>query len=169
MLDTDIPYLEPLLFWLRNDPSLKEEFTEKSFFMPHNHLIAATKEAMAKDCPAPRALHILPGDNVALSLKSNCHTPVEHSFYILIFVQCIRDQFNIFKKDGEVYLGGQFMELSELKKKVKKSILEFGKDWDKKNPYKKFNNIIYRGDQPLYPDDENKFLVAKIDYTVSLL
>lgn len=169
MLDTDVPYLEPLLFWLRNDPNLKDEFTEKSFFMPHNHLIAATKEAMAKNCPAPRALWILPSDNVARSLKANCNVTVEHSFHILIFVQCIRDSFNILKKDGTVYLGGQFMELSSLRKKVKKSVLEFGKDWEKKNPYTKFNEIIYRGDQPLYPDDENKFLVSKTDYTVNLL
>lgn len=169
MLNTDVPYLEPLLFWLRNDDTLKEEFTEKSFFMPHNHLIAATNEAMAKNCPAPRALWILPGDNIPKSLKANCNIPIEHSFHILIFVQCIRDQFQIVKKDGEAHLEGQFMELSDLKKKVRSSVLAFGRDWEKNNPYKLFNEITYRGDKPLYPDDENKFLVSEIDYTVNIL
>ena len=30
-IDSDLPYLEPLLMWLRNDESLKPYFTDKSF------------------------------------------------------------------------------------------------------------------------------------------
>ena len=55
LLDTDLPYLEPLLFWLRKDEKLKLLFSQDSFFMPHSNLITATEEAMKKDCPAPRA------------------------------------------------------------------------------------------------------------------
>lgn len=170
LLDTDLPYLEPLLFWLRNDPVLKNEFTDKSFFMPHSHLVSATEEAMQKDCPAPRALWILPQDTLAVSSQSNCPSQGRHSFYIEIIVQCIRDTFQLSKgQDGEVHLTGQFMELAALRKLVKKSVLEFNRDWEKKHPIgRKFEKMAWVKDQMLYPTEESKFLATAIQFDVNI-
>lgn len=169
MLDTDLPYLEPLLFWLRNDENLKKYFTELSFFMPHNDLVTATEEAMKKDCPAPRALWILPQDTTAVQqLPVNCKYTGNHTFYIQLMVQCIRDAFQISKVNDKLALTGQFMELMQLRKYVKKSVAQFQSDYSKKYPTGPFDGIGWRGDQMLYPSEENKFLITTIQYQVKI-
>lgn len=170
MLNTDLPYLDPLLFWLRKDEVLKNEFTEKSFFMPHNDLITATLETMKKDCPAPRALWILPQDTIALQQSPpNCKFTGQHTFYIQLMVQCIRDAFQLTKQDDNVVLTGQFMELMQLRKQVKKSVAAFALDYYRKNTtIRSFEDIGWRGDQMLYPNEENKFLITTIQYQVKI-
>lgn len=168
MLLTDIPYLEPLLFWLRMDEDLKHEFTEKSFFMPHSDLISATNEAMKKDCPAPRALWILPQDTLAGQSRDTCKVSGVHTFNITLIVQCIRDQFQLVKRDGELKLEGQFMELMSLRKKVKASVLKFAKENAKPEKTKQFTDIFWVKDIMLYPDEENKFLATSIEYQIKI-
>lgn len=172
LLDTDLPYLEPLLLWLRKDEALKKYFTEKSFFMPHSDLLSATKEAMDKDCPSPRALWILPQDTVALQQSPpNCKYTGSHTFYIQLIVQCIRDHFQLSKIDGEIHLTGQFMELMQLRKYVKKSVSAFANDYERtknKSAVIKFDDIGWRGDQMLYPNEENTFLITAIQYQVKI-
>lgn len=170
MLDNDIPYLEPLLFWLQDDPKLKQEFTEQSFFMPHAHLVDAAMEAMKKDCPVPRVLWILPGDtNAQTTARPDCKSPGIHTFKIMIIVQCIRDSFVISKANGKVFLSGQYMVLSGLRKLVKESVLEFYKDHAKRNfTGSKFSDLVWVKDQNLYPPDDEGFLITSIDYQVKL-
>jgi len=167
MLLTDIPYLNPMWRWLREDPSLKSEFTDKSFFMPHSDLISATVEAMKKDCPAPRALWILPQDTLAGARREGCRSPGTHTFYIQIIVQCIRDTFQIVKRDNEVVLEGQFMELCALRKKVKDSVLAFGNDYKNKTPVK-FDKLYWVKDTMLYPSGEQKFLSTAIQFEINI-
>lgn len=168
MLLTDIPYLEPLLFHLRNDPVLKSEFTEKSFFMPHSDLVTATEEAMKADCPAPRALWILPQDTLAGAARDNCKAIGTHTFYIEIIVQCIRDQFQLVKRDDVVRLEGQFMELMSLRKKVKESVREFAKANSAVGQKKEFFDIFWIKDQMLYPTSESRFLATAIEFSIKL-
>lgn len=165
MLNTDIPYLQDLTFWLQKDARLKNYFTEKSFFMPKNDLVSAINEAMAKDCPAPRALWILPGETSAAPVNNmNCKSPGLHNFHIVIMVQCVRDQFQVVKKDSEIYLGGGFMELAEIRKYVKQSVVEFAKE-NMKNPSKLYDKIAWRGDQPLFPSEDG-FIVSSTEYEI---
>ena len=168
MLLTDIPYLEPLLFHLRQDECLKHEFTEKSFFMPHNNLVSATEEAMKKDCPAPRALWILPQDTLASSQKDTCKVPGVHTFYIEIIVQCIRDQFQLVERDGCVKLEGQFMSLMALRKKVKDSVREFAKKTAAIGQKREFYDIFWVKDTMLYPNNETNFLATAIEYQIKI-
>lgn len=169
LVDSDLPYLNPLLFWLRKDEVLKDEFTEKSFFMPHSDLITATEEAIKKDCPAPRALWILPQDTVSLSQREGCLGHGRHTFYIEIIVQCIRNQFELVERDSEVKLAGQFMELTELRKHVKQSVMDFQKDYLAKNPgSRKFDKITWIKDQMLYPSETQNFLATAIQFDVNI-
>lgn len=170
MLDNDLPYLEPLLFWLQDDENLKQYFTEQSFFMPHAHLADAAMEAMKKDCPVPRVLWILPGDtNAQTTTRPDCKSPGIHVFKIMIIVQCIRDSFVIKKSDDKVYLSGQYMLLSGLRKLVKNSVLEFYKDHSKNNlANKSFADLVWVRDQNLYPPDDEGFLITSLDYQVKL-
>lgn len=167
LLNTDLPYLEPLLFHLRTDEALKGQFTEHSFFMPHHDLVSATEESMAKDCPSPRALWILPGDTRAQALREGCSSPGVHSFVIEIVVQCIRDPFQIVKRDDVARLEGQSMELFMLRKLVKKSVLDFVNNRPKTNP-KQFEGLSWVSDKMLYPSGEDKFLATAIEFQVTI-
>lgn len=165
LLDTDLPYLEPLLFHLRDDDKLKSHFTEKSFFMPKKDLISAVEDAIKADCPAPRALWILPQDTIAANQQVNCKSQGRHTFYITIITQCIRDAFQITKKDNKLHLGGEYIVLSHLRKLVKQSVQEFvaqnsnfNQNWEK---------ITWMKDQILLPDDEG-FLVTNIEYQITI-
>lgn len=167
---TDLPYLEPLLFWLRQDPELKTIFTEKSYFMPHDDMINAVMEAIKKDCPAPRVIWILPQQTIATATNPNCKSPGRHTFYIQIFVQCIRDKFQISKKDNKIQLTGQFMELTKIRNEVKRSVNDFSKSQNNL-PIKKFDNIRWVGDSMLYPESEGghqSFLITNLEYEVTL-
>lgn len=165
MLLTDIPYLTPLWLWLRADEDLKLQFTEKSFFMPKHNLISATEEAMKKDCPAPRALWILPQDTLAVGRKSDCKVPGVHTFYVELIVQCIRDPFEIYKDGDTVTLGGQYMELMGLRRLVKQSVLKFSKANSENT---KFSDLFWVKDTMLYPSDESPFLITAIQFEIKI-
>lgn len=170
LMDTDLPYLEPLLFWLRADDNLKQVFTEKSFFMPHDDLLSAVQEAIKKDCPTPRALWILPSNTVPLTQSQRCNSPGVHSFYIQIIVQCIRDKFQIVNKGGSLALTGQFMELTKIRNTVKDSVKRFAIDVEKNN-IRTFSNLLWAGDTMLYPGSEggmDPFLITNVEYRVNL-
>ena len=173
LLDTDLPYLEPLLFHLKKDPVLQKYFTEKSYFMPKNSLVSAVKESTGKDCPSPRAIWILPQDNVAASENANCVPKMVHTFYISIIVNCIRDQFQISKGEDNIpHLGGEYLELTEIRKYVKKSVYAFAKKWAEDHiTGAKFEKLTWRKDQIMYPgeDDGEKFLITALEFTVIIL
>lgn len=165
---TDLPYLEPLTLWLQRDENLKNHFTEKSFFMPHADLITATEEAMKKDCPAPRALWIIPQDTVAQTRKPGCRSPGIHTFYISIITQCIRESF-YFSKDGTgVHLAGPFMDLAELRLFVKNSVMAFMNNYAKPGSPNKFGDLVWIKDQMLYPNGESKFLITTLQFEVKI-
>lgn len=165
MLNVDLPYLEPLLFFLREDESLKSFFTKKSFFMPKSDLIEAIDKAINSDCPAPRSLWILPQDTSAtISNPRNCMSPGLHTFLIQIIVQCIRDPFTIKKnEDDSLYLDGQFMVLSEIRKAVKKSVVKFSKE-----KHEGFSDLHWRSERMLYPEDGQNFLITSLEYQVKI-
>lgn len=169
MLLTDIPYLEPLLFHLRQDPELKKFFTDKSFFMPHHDLVEAITDSSNPDCPLPRSLWILPGDTAAINRKPGCVSAGLHSFSIAIAVKCIYDAFTLSKKnDGDIHLEGQFMELTRLRKLVKKSVNTFAKNLIHVNE-SKYNDLVWIGDQNLYPNEEQKKILATaINFEVTI-
>lgn len=168
-METDLPYLEPLLFWLRSDETLKQFFTEKSFFMPHSDMVSGIKDLIEKSCPV-RALWIQPQDTLAATNRPGCNNPGNHTFYITLIVPCIRNQFELFKTSAsEIKLGGQFMELIKIRKAVKKSVHNFYID-SQKNPSPKFNNMVWRKDQMLYPsgDEDVGFLATAIQFDVTI-
>ena len=163
----DLPYLEPLLMWLRNDETLKEVFTDKSFFMPKLDLAKATTEALQKECPAPRALWIFPLDTDAISQKEGCRNQGSHSFGIIIYVQCIRQPFELIKKESKVILGGEFMELIHIRALVKDSLRRFAIK-NSKDINKKFEKVVWTRDRNLYPESD-AFLGTSIEYKVNIL
>lgn len=164
-LKTDLPYLQDLTFWLQKDENLKRFFTEKSFFMPRNDLISAIENAIKSNCPAPRALWILPADTTAAPVNTiNCKSPGLHTFHIVIMVQCARDNFQVIKKNDDVYLGGPFMELAEIRACVKESIRAFAKDNTSKIS-RAYEKIAWRGDQPLFPSEEG-YIVSSTEYEI---
>lgn len=165
MMNTDVPYLQPLLFHLRDDAILKQHFTDRSYFMPKNDLVSAIDEAIKNDCPAPRALWILPQETVATNPKPGCKSPGRHSFYITIITQCIRDAFELYEIDGELTLKGQYMELAMLRQLVKDSIQQFSK---KTFMNAGFMNVTWVRDQMLYPDEQEQFLVTTLQYEVTI-
>lgn len=168
LLDTDLPYLEPLLFWLQDDESLKQHFTRDSFFMPHDSFLSAIDEAMQKNCPAPRALWILPQDSFPTSKNVGCKSNALHRFSIMIMVQCIRDSFQISNVAGKPKLTGQFMELTQLRKIVKNSVHRFSLHHEKTVIVnKKFSEISWNADKMLYPQ-EHKFLATNIEFEVKI-
>lgn len=168
LLDTDIPYLEPLLFHLQDDPVLKNFFTQFSFFMPKDGIAAAVAELKGSDCPAPRSIWILPQDGVAIngknSVKQVCVPSVRHTFNILLFVSCIRDPFQVSFKDGKAILDGTYMEMSAIRKAVMKSVAGF----NKKHDGLKFENVMFEKYQSLYPQEGDPFLVNNLDYSVTI-
>lgn len=163
---TDVPYLEPLLFWLRKDQALKKYFTDKSFFMPKHTLVQATEEALKKDCPAPRALWILPSDTSSVTTRPGCKSVGLHTFHIVVYVQCIRDAFELVERDGLPELSGQYMELSKIRKEVKRSIVDFENN-NREAVSTKFADMVWVRDQNLYPD-ENNFLSTAIEFQVKI-
>lgn len=168
LLDTDLPYLEPLLFHLRKDETLKNYFTEKSFFMPKDDLISAVEEAIKNDCPAPRALWVLPQDGLAInSNNTNCKPSISHTFNIMLMIACIRDSFQIVKKDNVVHLSGEYLEMTAIRKAIMKSVSEFNKLKNKEFTGRTFENIRFMKYQSLYPDDS--FLVNNLEYNVTIL
>lgn len=167
MLLTDLPYLEPVLFHLRNDESLKNHFTETSFFMPHNDLVKAILDSSKNpDCVLPRSLWILPQDTTANSAPPGCKAKGTHSFSIALAVGCNRNQFILRKVDGNLELAGSFMELVKLRRLVKESMLSFVRK-NTMNP--SFTELVWAGDRMLYPDsDENNLIATTIDYTIKI-
>ena len=169
MLLTDIPYLEPMWLWLRDDETLKRHFTEHSFFMPHHDLVEAAERAMRKECPAPRALWILPQDTQAQTQREGCKSPGIHTFYITIIVQCMRDVFQIANRAGSLKLEGQYMELSEIRRHVKDSVNAFYVDYRKKGG-QRFSGMSWVKDQMLYPTEDEgvRFLATALEYRVTI-
>lgn len=169
LLDTDLPYLEPLLMWLRDDPKLKDVFTDKSFFMPKLDLEAAAKEAEANGCPSPRSLWIFPLNTSAVTNKPGCNNIGSHEFGIIIWVQCIRDSFELVKtEDKTIKLGGQFMELTALRKLVKNSVKEFSQKNEQNIVNRKFEKLVWSRDRILYPSSDS-FLGVSIEFRVNIL
>lgn len=172
LLDTDIPYLEPLLFHLQDDPVLKNFFTQFSFFMPKDGIAAAVAELKGSDCPAPRSIWILPQDGVAIngknSVTQNCIPAVRHSFNILLFVSCIRDPFQVTFRDGKAFLNGTYMEMSAIRKAVMKSVAEFNKKNNAEISGRSFENVMFEKYQSLYPQEGDPFLVNNLDYSVTI-
>lgn len=164
----DLPYLEPLWKWLREDSTLKSQFTDKSFFMPHHELVSAALEAAKKDCPMPRSIWIIPGDTVSATEKPGCAAIGLHDFSVVIFVQCIRDAFQISKNGDDYSLKGQFMEMIELRRLVKQSIRNFSKAAEANFINRKYEGLRWVGDANLYPTDEMKMLAVEIRYQVRL-
>lgn len=168
--ETDLPYLNPLLVHLRSDKSLEKFFSKKDFFaMPKADLNDLT-DAIKKDCPSPRSLWIFPGtsSNVSTQRVKDCSAKALHIFHIVIIFQCIRETFE-FKKDKDttmVYLDGQFMELSEARRAVKKSITEFNK---KLGFAEAFDFISWSGDEMLFPDGESNNLMSSSSFQTIIL
>lgn len=179
MLLTDVPYLEPLLFHLQDDETLKQYFTEKSFFMPHYDLVKAITEKTSDDCPLPNLLWILPGDTTAEQSaqisnqrRVGCKSTGKHSFVIALAVHCIRNTFVIKKVDGKAVLEGQFMELTRLRKLVKDSVHKFSVKHQASTigaVGKRFENIVWTGDQNLYPEENDVLLATSINFEVTIL
>lgn len=164
MLDTDLPYLDPLLFHLRSDETLKKYFTDKSFFMPKTDMINAVDEAIQQSCPMPRALWILPQDTVSVNSRAGCVSQGNHTFFIQLITKCIKHEFQISKKDDELYLSGDFMELAQIRKAVKKSMVSFSRK-ALENTYQ-YKNLVWVKDQMLYPDQADGFFVVTLEYSV---
>lgn len=160
--NTDVPYLEPLLKHFRADPNLEKYFSKKDFFAMPKADLADLESAMKVDCPSPRSLWIFPGTNQAQSQTRipNCMPKMLHNFNIVITFQCIRNAFEQ-KFDGtDVYLDGSFMELSEARKAVKKSLNDFNKSMDIVANNQGYDFIGWISDEMLYPEDVEGFLIS---------
>lgn len=167
VVNNDVPYLEPLLFWLQDDPVLKLEFTDKSFFMPQSDIATSVEEALKnKGCP-PKAIWITPQDTMAQSTRPGCLSPGVHTFYITLIVPCYRDQFMIKRVGDEAKLEGQFMQLSAIRKYIKKTVNAFYQDAVKKGE-KRFADMVWIKDVMMYPQDDAGLLMTGLEYRVTI-
>lgn len=166
-LDTDVPYLEPLLIHLRNDVELEKYFSKKDFYALPKADLGDLEDAIKNDCPAPRSVWIFPGNNQnqIATRTPNCGPKMLHNFNIVITYQCIRKSFE-FKVDADnkLYLDGQFMELSAARKAVKKSITRFNKTLNIVSDNMGFDYVSWVSDEMLYPDDATQFLISNSVY-----
>jgi len=168
---TDLPYLNPLLVHLRKDVNLEKFFSTKDFFAMPKADLNDLEDALKKDCPSPRSLWIFPGtsSNAAPQQRiKDCTPKANHIFNIVIIFQCIRDTFE-FKKDPittDIYLDGQFMELSESRRAVKKSITEFNKNLNMREAY---DFISWNSDEMLFPDGESNNLMSSSSFSTIIL
>lgn len=170
-LETDLPYLEPLLFHIRDDVGLKKHFTEKSFFMPTDSLVAAFNDVAAKKCPSPRTIWIMPQDGIVQTQNNfDCDGPVVHTFNILIIVHCIRDEFRLSFDDEtkKTHLVGEYMELAHIRKLVRKSVRDFNRKNNASPANKKFEKLRLIKYSSLYPDKKNPFIVQNLEYNVNI-
>lgn len=170
--NVDIPYLEPLLFHLRNDVELEKFFTKKDFFTMPKADLGDLEDAIKKDCPAPRSVWVFPGiSNAAAAGRSaGCLPKALHSFNVVLVFQCIRDTFTFSKdKDGNVFLDGQFMELSEARKALKLSINKFNKEHNARPTNNGFDFINWVSDEMLYPEDGDNFLISSSVFQTMIL
>lgn len=169
--NVDLPYLNPLLTYLRADTTLEKFFSKKDFFALPKTDLADLEAAIKKDCPSPRSLWIFPGTSTNAAPQQrlkNCTPKADHTFNIVIIFQCIRDTFE-FKKDPDttkIYLDGQFMELSEARRAVKKSITEFNKSLDFNEA---FDFISWNSDEMLFPEGENSHLMSSSSFQTIIL
>lgn len=172
-MNVDLPYLEPLMFHLRNDEDLEKFFSKKDFFAMPKTDLADLEGAIKKDCPAPRSVWIFPGSSQAASAtrSANCFPKALHTLNIVIVFQCIRDTFTFIKdKDGDVRLSGTFMELSEARKALKVSINKFNKKIS--DPIVMsvgFDFINWTNDDMLYPEEGDKMLVSSSVFQTMIL
>lgn len=164
LLDTDIPYLEPLLFHLKADEKLKKYFTDKSFFMPKHDMIDSIEEAISSSCPLPRALWILPQDTISVASRAGCVAPGRHTFFIQIVTKCIKHEFLISKTDDGLKLTGDYMDLAKIRKAVKDSMVSFSKKTI--GQVTAYKDITWVKDQMLYPDQAEGFFVVNLEYSV---
>lgn len=170
--NVDIPYLEPLLMHLRSDTSLEKFFTKKDFFTMPKADLSDLEGALKKDCPAPRSVWIFPGMSQAANpvRNPNCLPKALHNFNVVIVFQCIRDTFTFIKgTDNQVHLDGTFMEMSEARKALKKSIGEFNKAHNLHAVGNGFDFINWISDEMLYPEDGNTFLISSSVFQTMIL
>ncbi len=170
--NTDVPYLEPLLAHLKKDVTLEKYFSKKDFFAMPKADLADLEKALSNDC-APRSLWIFPGNNTAFNpgqvRSPNCMPKLLHSFNIVITFNCVRNPFEP-KFDGtEVYLDGSFMELSEARKAIKKSIHNFNKTLNVLGVSHGFDFISYLSDEMLYPEGAEGFLISNSVFQTLIL
>ncbi len=169
--NTDLPYLNPLMVHLRKDADLEKFFAKKDFFALPKADINDLSEEIKKKCPSPRSIWVFPGTSVNAAPQQripNCTPKAIHNFNIVIVFQCIRDIFE-FKKDQEtteVYLDGQFMELAEARKAVKKSITNFNRSL--KNT-EAFEFIAWSNDEMLYPEEDDNKLMSSLSFSTIIL
>jgi hypothetical protein len=168
---TDLPYLNPLLVYLRSNQNLEKYFSKKDFFaMPKADLNELT-DALKKDCPSPRSLWIFPGTSTNAAPQQriqDCTPKAIHNFNIVIIFQCIRDTFE-FKKDKDttqIYLDGQFMELAEARRAVKKAITEFNSTLTYNQA---FDFISWNSDEMLFPNEESNHLMSNSSFNTIIL
>lgn len=169
--NVDIPYLEPLLLHLRNDSNLEKFFTKKDFFTMPKADLSDLEGAIKKDCPAPRSVWIFPGMSQAANpvRNPNCLPKAMHNFNIVLVFQCIRDTFTFVKSDGLVHLDGTFMEMSEARKALKKSVGDFNKAINQYQVSQGFDYINWISDEMLYPEDGNTFLISSSVFQTMIL
>lgn len=134
--------------------------------MAHNDLVEAILESQNSDCALPKSLWILPGDSIPTAKKPGCRSTANHSFSIALAVKCIRNPFVLVKRESEIHLEGQFMELVAMRKLVKDSVHKFASAIQFNSSY---GDISWAGDRLLYPSSEEQALLATaINYEVTI-
>lgn len=170
--NVDIPYLEPLMKHLRTDAELEKFFTKEDFFAMPKADLSDLEGALKKDCPSPRSVWVFPGLSQAESAirSPNCFPKALHSFNVVVVFQCIRDTFTMVKDDSGVHMDGTFMEMSEARKALKKSINNFNKIVNQNVSVNYgFDFINWLSDEMLYPEEGNKFLVSSSVFQTKIL
>ena len=164
---SEFKYLEDLLLHLRQDPNLEECFSDADYFAKPKVNFNEIEKEMKADCPVPRSLWVFPGNIKSLNTReTDCKGPGVHEFYIVIMVQCIRDHFQ-FEFDGtDIKLSGQYMELSDLRCKVRQSVLDFNQTLEGRNGVYDF--LIWKESPAIDPNNE-KYLMAALKYETKIL
>jgi hypothetical protein len=165
---TDLPYLEPLVIYLKKDPSLRSFFNESDFFAEPKIDPEELEDQIKKNGKLSKYFWIFPGETIAKEQnpRFECASIGIHTFFATIIKPCTREQYFFIKdaQDGSLKLSGEVIELTEIRKAVKDSI---SKAYKIINPNQsKYGFIYWKKDEMINLEDG--LLIATSIYEVQI-
>lgn len=162
---TDLPYLEPLVLFLKNDADLKSHFNESDFFAEPKIDPEEIEKHVKKNGRFPKYFWIFPGDTIAKqSTRAHCQSSGIHTFYATIIKPCLGNQYSFVKdSSSELRLSGEVIEVTEIRNSVKKTISKF---YNSLPTQGRFGFIYWKKDEMI--DLEDGLLIATSVYELEI-
>ena len=171
------PYLEPLLYFLKDDAELAKYFQAKDFFRPIGDIDKGLDELTKTGCIDYKSLWIGPSASTAINTDTACNIGRDHGFQVIVNIPCGEGLFVLGHEDPKdsdspIKLQGSFMELSHIGSVVIDAISRFSKAIFSlpvtSKGYSSFDEIIFVGDRILQPTQNKTFVTLILDYSIQI-